>query len=201
MSVASVPNSPKNTPEPLRASETELNTESAAIEKLRKQLSEAGAGASKELMADYAKRQKAFLDRKIEFEKQKRAFNETPAPAAANVQKAPVAQAKKETPKPAAPAKPSDAVKRKTDPEKAPAAKKPAPQKPAESKPAVAEPPKRRAEAPKPKAAVPKKRETSLLDDEDEASSDTNGGEGLTPLVWLLIAAAVGGLIWYFATR
>lgn len=200
MSAASVPNSPKTTPEPLRAMESALNTESAAIEKLRKQLSEAGAGASKELMADYAKRQKAFLDRKIEFEKQKRAFNETPAPAAASAPKAPAAPAKKEAPKPAAPAKPSEAVKRKAEPEKAPAAKKPAPQKPAETKPAVPEPPKRRSESPKPKAAVPKKRETSLLDDEDDVSETEDGG-GVSPLVWLLLAAAVGVAIWYFATR
>jgi hypothetical protein len=200
MSAASVPSLPKSTPEPLRAIEAELNTESAAIEKLRKQLSEAGAGASKELLADYAKRQKAFLDRKIDFEKQKRAFIETPAPAAVTAPRSIATPPKKEAPKPAAPAKPSAAAKPKPAPEKAPAAKKAAPEKPAESKPEVPEPRKKRAEFPKPKTAAPQKRKPALLD-EDEESSDTSGGEGLTPLAWLLIAAVVGVAIWYFATR
>ena len=53
-------------------SEAELKSEAAAIEKLRVELSAQGAAADKKQVAEFAKRQKAYLDRKIDFEKLKR---------------------------------------------------------------------------------------------------------------------------------
>ena len=63
----------------LAQAEADLRTEASAIEKLRKQINEAGAKAPKDKMADFAKRQKAYLDRKIELEKRKRGGSEAPA--------------------------------------------------------------------------------------------------------------------------
>ena len=52
-------------------SEAELKSEAAAIEKLRVELSAQGAAADKKQVAEFAKRQKAYLDRKIDFETDK----------------------------------------------------------------------------------------------------------------------------------
>lgn len=58
-----------------------LQAEAVVIEKLRKQIKEAGSNAPKEMIAAFAKRQGAFLTRKIEFEKRKRTMGELPNPA------------------------------------------------------------------------------------------------------------------------
>lgn len=67
---ARAPKSPKNNG--LEEAEAELKSEATAIEKLRVQLSSQGAAADKRQVAEFAKRQKAYLDRKIELEKLKR---------------------------------------------------------------------------------------------------------------------------------
>ena len=67
---ARAPKSPKNNG--LEEAEAELKSEATAIEKLRVQLSSQGAAADKRQFAEFAKRQKAYLDRKIELEKLKR---------------------------------------------------------------------------------------------------------------------------------
>ena len=72
MSVLAAPKSANSTSPSLAQAEADLRTEASAIEKLRKQINEAGAKAPKDKMADFAKRQKAYLDRKIELEKRKR---------------------------------------------------------------------------------------------------------------------------------
>ncbi len=65
----------------LSDSAVDLQAEAVVIEKLRKQIKEAGSNAPKEMIAAFAKRQGAFLTRKIEFEKRKRAAGELPNPA------------------------------------------------------------------------------------------------------------------------
>lgn len=67
---ARAPKSPKNNG--LEEADAELKSEATAIEKLRVQLSSQGAAADKRQVAEFAKRQKAYLDRKIELEKLKR---------------------------------------------------------------------------------------------------------------------------------
>jgi len=52
--------------------ETELSKEAVAIEKLRVQLSSQGATVDKQQVTEFAKRQKRYLDGKIELEKLKR---------------------------------------------------------------------------------------------------------------------------------
>lgn len=67
---ARAPKSPTNNG--LEEADAELKSEATAIEKLRVQLSSQGAAADKRQVAEFAKRQKAYLDRKIELEKLKR---------------------------------------------------------------------------------------------------------------------------------
>jgi hypothetical protein len=62
--------------------ETALLTEASAVERLRRQISEAarnGQSASPQLLADFAQAQKAYLMRKIEFEKARRSEGATVA--------------------------------------------------------------------------------------------------------------------------
>lgn len=109
---------PKN--QELEQVEAELKSEAAAIEKLRLQLSAQGAAADKKQVAEFASRQKAYLDRKIDFEKLKRS-KETATPAPAKPEPEPV---QKQKSGPAAPAP------IKTAPEKAaPAIRETAPRK------------------------------------------------------------------------
>ncbi len=204
MSPASASTPEKITSEKLVAIEIELKAEAAAIERLRKQLSEAGAGASKDLMADFAKRQKAFLDRKIVFEKQKRTLGEAPPPQPKAPEKTPTPPPQKVAPRTPAPVKPptkpAEAPKPKAPAEKAPEIKKPEIKKPEEKKVVKkpVEPAVKRTPVP-PKPAPQRKREVPLLDDEDDDASDEGGG--ITPLGWLLIAAIVSAVIWYFVSR
>jgi hypothetical protein len=54
---------------------SELQAEAAAVERLRRQIAEMpakGESVSPQMLADFARAQKAYLDRKIEFEKLKR---------------------------------------------------------------------------------------------------------------------------------
>ena len=67
---ALAPKQPKS--KQLAQAEAELKSEAEVIEKLRVQLSSQGAAADKKQVAEFAKRQKAYLDRKIDFEKLKR---------------------------------------------------------------------------------------------------------------------------------
>jgi cell division septation protein DedD len=62
--------------------ETDLRAEALAVEQLRRKIAGASAGgvaAPPALLAEFARMQKAYLDRKIEFEKQKR-LGEVPTP-------------------------------------------------------------------------------------------------------------------------
>lgn len=72
MNVLAAPKSTDSTIQSFAQAEADLRTEATAIEKLRKQINEAGAKVPKDKMADFAKRQKAYLERKIELEKRKR---------------------------------------------------------------------------------------------------------------------------------
>jgi hypothetical protein len=65
--------------EVLERTQKELRAEATAIEKLRQQIQAQGAAAPKADVAEFAKRQKAFLDRKIDFEKQRKAAGNLPA--------------------------------------------------------------------------------------------------------------------------
>lgn len=76
-------------PAPAAASPMSLQSEAAHVERLRRQIAEMpakGQTASPELLAEFARAQKAYLDRKIEFEKQRRrGVSEAPsAPSAAD---------------------------------------------------------------------------------------------------------------------
>ena len=92
---------------PPQQAEADLRSEATCIEQLRKQINQAGAQATKESLAEFARRQKAYLDRKIELEKLKR--NE---PAAKAEEKA--------FTKPVEPPKPTIAVERRAGDKAAP---------------------------------------------------------------------------------
>ena len=83
MSAITTPPSANLSGQSLSDSALDLQAEAVVIEKLRKQIKEAGSNAPKEMIAAFAKRQGAFLTRKIEFEKRKRAAGELPNPAIA----------------------------------------------------------------------------------------------------------------------
>src|SRR5262245_6335810 len=59
-----LPSPVTGSPEAIQA---ELRAEATAVERLRQQIQAKGAAATKVEMAEYAKRQKAYLDRKIDF--------------------------------------------------------------------------------------------------------------------------------------
>ena len=103
MSALAASKSPNPTNKSLAQAESDLRAESVAIEKLRKQIQEAGGKASKEMMADFAKRQKAFLDQKIVLEKRKLAVVDAPV--------APVEKVTTKSPEAQNPPKPSDVAK------------------------------------------------------------------------------------------
>ncbi len=87
MSALAAIKSPNSAPSnPLQA-EADLRSEAVSIEQLRKQISQAGSQAAKESLAEFARRQKAYLDRKIELEKLKR--NEPVAAPAARAEEPP----------------------------------------------------------------------------------------------------------------
>ncbi len=116
----------------LAETEADLKCEAAAIEKLRVQLSAQGASADKKQVAEFAKRQKAYLDRKIEFEKLKRSTdNGTPEPASAQAATQAPAQKQK-----ARPEKPAPAPREKTpfaEPAKPPKSETPRAKEPTRS--------------------------------------------------------------------
>jgi hypothetical protein len=73
---------------------SELQAEAAAVERLRRQIAEMpskGETVSPQMLADFARAQKAYLDRKIEFEKQKRTDTRALEPSS-GVREAPAAQ-------------------------------------------------------------------------------------------------------------
>lgn len=153
MSALAEAKTPIPTSKSLPQAEADLRKEAVAIEKLRKQIHEAGSEASKEMMADFAKRQKAYLDGKIVLEKQKRGE----APEAKSVEKEvanPV-----EAPKP---------VEKKTSEKK----DEPAPKGIADASKATKEP--------------------------ATSTSPAQKSGGISPIVWLLLIAAVSAVVWHF---
>ena len=169
MSALASPDPVKYTAKSLTQAEADLRTEAVAIEKLRKSIGEAGAAAPKEQMADFAKRQKAYLDRKIELEKQKRTLTEAPAkPTLQSKPSALIAASKATSPKP----------KAEFIVEKKPAAK-PQPELPLTDHPVA-----------KPKDNTER---TTL-----EESTIPSENSGVSPMVWLAVAAAIAVVAWYF---
>ena len=184
MSALAAANPVKPTSQTLAQSEADLRTEATAIEKLRKQISEGGASASKEKMAEFAKRQKAYLDRKIDLEKLKRTPGEVPAAKPEPAK--PSAEKKAEAPKPVAPE---------------PAAKKTEPAKPEKSKPAEEPKAKDAPKTPEKKTdtqpAKPEKSSTKPEDPKAE-TSPAKKSSGISPIVWLLVVAAIAVTAWHF---
>lgn len=213
MSALAPANPVKQTSQTLAQSEADLRTEATAIEKLRKQIGEAGATASKEMMAEFAKRQKAYLNRKIELEKQKRTGD---APAAkTEPAKAPAVAKAPEPAKPAAEKKP-DA------PKTAPATKKEEPakaEKPAEKPKPVETPkvkeatkaPEKKADEPKKKdapveksdskSAKPEAEKSSAKPSEPKAETSPAKKGGISPIVWILVVAAIAVAAWHFLNK
>ncbi len=68
-------------PASIESIQLELRAEAKAIEELRRQIQALGATAPKSDVAEFAKRQKAYLDRKIEFEKQRKTVVDLPTPS------------------------------------------------------------------------------------------------------------------------
>ena len=168
MSALAEAKTPIPTSKSLPQAEADLRKEAVAIEKLRKQIHEAGSEASKEMMADFAKRQKAYLDGKIVLEKQKRGE----APEAKSVEKEVANPA--EAPKP-------------TKPSETPAAQEPA--KPVEKKSSE------KKDEPAPKGIADASKATK------EPASSTSPAQksgGISPIVWLLLIAAVAAVVWHF---
>ena len=154
----------------LAETEADLKCEAAAIEKLRVQLSAQGASADKKQVAEFAKRQKAYLDRKIEFEKLKRSTeSRNPEPAKAK------------------PAAPEPVQNQKTQPEK-PAQKKRAPEKTATQKAATVI----RETAPIKESAKPQKSDVSRA----KPPARTTEKSSARWIFWLLLAAAAGLIAW-----
>jgi hypothetical protein len=161
----------------LAETEADLKCEAAAIEKLRVQLSAQGASADKKQVAEFAKRQKAYLDRKIDFEKLKRSSDTgTPEPA----------KAKPSTPELVKPT-PEPSLKQKSD-HAVPAPKKTAPEKAAPQKVA----PAIRETAPIKESAKPQKSHTSRA----KPHARTTEKSSARWIFWLLLAAAVGLIAW-----
>ena len=182
MSALAAAKTPNPTSKSLTQAEADLRTEAVAIEKLRKQIQEAGSNAPKQMVADFAKRQKAYLDQKIVLEKQKRVIVDGPS--------APVTKPA-ETPKPT---KPAEVAKPAETP-------KPAePTKPAEAPKAadVAKP----AEAPKVAAPEKKPTESSATTKEAApATSPVKKGSAVSTIVWLLLVASVAVAVWHFVGK
>ncbi len=170
----------KNTTQSLTQAEADLRTEAVAIEKLRKTIGEAGAAAPKEQMADFAKRQKAYLDRKIDLEKQKRTFLEAPVTKSV-VGKSPEPQANTVPARPAPPRKEIAASKA--------TAPKPKAEFIVEKKP-----------VPQPQSELPLM-DVSLAQPKakkEEAPKKSPKNSGVAPMVWLLLAAAIAVIAWHF---
>ena len=116
---APAPKAPKN--QGLTEAEADLKSEAMAIEKLRVQLSAQGAAADKKQVAEFAKRQKAYLDRKIDFEKLRRSTDSgKPVPAKAKPAAPEPVQKQKTQPEKPAPEKPAPAASEKTPPAEPP---------------------------------------------------------------------------------
>lgn len=132
--------------EPSKLDEATLQSEAAAVERLRRHIAELpskGEVATPQLLAQFAVAQKRYLDRKIEFEKQRRSgapasdvrgttaskAPATPAPAPKPEPKVPVKAEKLPVPAPAKPEVPTNAPAKADIPKKAPVAEvsKPAP--------------------------------------------------------------------------
>ena len=67
-------------PAPTKPREHDLQTEASAVEQLRRKIAAMpgrGEVATPQLLAEFARAQKAYLDKKIEFEKRRRAPEET----------------------------------------------------------------------------------------------------------------------------
>jgi hypothetical protein len=201
----------------LAQAEADLRTEATAIEKLRKQISEAGSGATKEMMASFAKRQKAYLDRKIDLEKQKRGLAEAPKTAATAVAPAapapaPVVEKKPEPAKPVEVAKPAKPSEKNAVEEPAKPAKPSTKEAPAAKVPEAKAPETKKAEAPeiplKPAAKKPATEEKKTVEKSTESpkerkteSSPEKKGGGISPIIWLLAVASIAVVIWHFASR
>ena len=157
---------PSNNKEIAKA-EAELKSEAAAIDKLRLQLSAQGAATDKKQVAEFAKRQKAYLDRKIDFEKLKRSPDSgKPTPVIA----------KPAAPEPAKPA-PAPVQKQKVQP----------------PPPAPAPVQKQKAQPPTPapeKIAPPVRKKTPLAKPPESEKSSARW------IFWLLLAAAAGLVAW-----
>ena len=187
----------KNTAQSLTQAEADLRTEAVAIEKLRKSIGEAGAAAPKEQMADFAKRQKAYLDRKIDLEKRKRTFLEAPAPKSmAQRSPEPETNTVPVRPKPPGKAPAEIAASKATAP-------KPKAEFVVEKKP-VAEP---QAELPlkdlpveKPKVKTERTTMEESYSPREKAGSSKTGTKngGVAPIVWILLAAAIAVIAWHF---
>lgn len=193
MSALASPAPVKQTAQSLSQAEADLRNEAVAIEKLRKSIGEAGGSAPKAQMADFAKRQKAYLDRKIDLERQKRAISE--APAAKSV----AGKSPEPSPNPA-PAKPAPPIK---VPESIAASKATAPKPKAEfivEKKPVSQPQSELplgelpVAKPKPKAGQTAAEE-SRSPREKEADRENSG---IAPIVWILLAAAIAVIAWHF---
>ncbi len=187
----------KNTGQSLTQAEADLRTEAVAIEKLRKSIGEAGAAAPKGQMADFAKRQKAYLDRKIDLEKRKRTFLEVPAPKSmAERSPEPEANTVPVRPKPPGKVQAEIAASKAT-------ARKPTAAFVVEKNP-VAQP---QAELPlkdlpvgKPKVNTERttiEESYSLREKEGYSKTGTKNG-GVAPIVWILLAAAIAVIAWHF---
>lgn len=226
MSALAAANPVKHTGQSLAQSEADLRTEATAIEKLRKQISEGGTTTSKEMMAEFAKRQKAYLDRKIELEKQKRLLGETPTSKteAVNPQPAKVPETAKtaapiKAPEPAKPAAEKKAESAKTSaPEPAKKTEPAKPAKPSEkAKPVETPKAKDAVEAPAKKTGEPKKKaapaeksdaktampeKSSAKPREPESrNSPARKSGGVSPLVWFLVVATLAAVAWYFLSK
>jgi cobalamin biosynthesis Mg chelatase CobN len=212
MSALAAANPTNLTGQNLAKAEADLRTEATAIEKLRKQISESGSNASKESMAEFAKRQKAYLDRKIELEKHKRTAGEQPAVKTEKPEPAKVETAKK--PEPAKAPEPTKPVaEKKPEPRKTEEPAKPS--KPSEkskpvepAKPTVElKAPEKKSERAAEKPAVKTKTSTAErspskpTEPKPEISSSKSSSGGVSPLVWILLAATIAVVAWYFLGR
>ncbi len=177
----------------LEKAEAELKSEAAAIDKLRVQLSTQGAAADKKQVAEFAKRQKAYLDRRIDFEKLKRSTDsgkpapektKPAAPEPAKPAPEPVQKQKAQPPVPAPvqkqkvqPPPPAPVQKQKAQPPT------PAPQKTA---------PPVREKVPLTESAKPQRPETSRAKAPVRAPEKSSARW----IFWLLLAAAAGLIAW-----
>lgn len=168
----------KHTTQSLAQVEADLRTEAVAIEKLRKGLGEAGSAAPKEQMADFAKRQKAYLDRKIDHERQKRAINDVGSV------------------EPRANPTPS----RRKEPTAIAASKATAPKPRAEFIVEKKSAPQPQSELPLQDFPVANPNTGTERTKTEEASAPENGinSGGLAPIVWIFLASAAALIAWYF---